>query len=90
MGRALPESLRTLLARRREEASKRGEPAAPFVVFERPTPRSPKTIQRSMARILRRAGLRSGFTCHSLRHSFASLLIAAGTSPAYVQQQRMW
>ncbi|HVO12700.1 MAG TPA: tyrosine-type recombinase/integrase [Vicinamibacteria bacterium] len=27
------------------------------------------------------------FTMHSLRHTFCSLLIAAGVSPVYVQQQ---
>lgn len=58
---------------------------------EDPTPKDAarlyKAISRAMARILRAAVLPVHFTPHSLRHSFGSLLIAAGESPAYVQQQ---
>lgn len=49
--------------------------------------RSYKAIRRAFARALKVAALPSYFTPHSLRHSFGSLLIAAGESPAYVQQQ---
>jgi integrase len=87
MARALSEALRSLLARRREEAFKRGEPISPHVVFEKPRTSTPKNLQRTMARRLKRAGLPGHFTCHSLRHTFASLLIAPGVSPVYVQQQ---
>src|SRR5206468_3856105 len=40
-----------------------------------------------MERTLKVAGLAARFTPHSLRHTFCSLLIAAGVSPVYVQQQ---
>jgi integrase len=46
-----------------------------------------KAVRRAMTRVLKAAGLPGHFTPHSLRHSFGSLLIAAGESPAYVQQQ---
>jgi integrase len=46
-----------------------------------------KGALRAMRRVLRRAGLPGHHTLHSLRHTFCSLLIAAGVSPAYVQQQ---
>jgi hypothetical protein len=41
----------------------------------------------SFARVLREAKLPGHFTPHSLRHSFASLLLSDGVSPAYVQRQ---
>jgi integrase len=56
-----------------------------------PTPKDEarlyKAVRRAMTRVLKAAGLPGHFTPHSLRHSFGSLLIAAGESPAYVQQQ---
>jgi integrase len=41
-----------------------------------------KAVRRAMTRVLKVAGLPGHFTPHSLRHSFGSLLIAAGESPA--------
>jgi integrase len=49
--------------------------------------RTVKTVRRAKARVRKLAGLPEHFTPHSLRHTFGSLLIAAGVSPAYVQQQ---
>lgn len=46
-----------------------------------------KATRRAMVRALKAAGLPGHFTPHSLRHSYGSLLISAGVSPAYVQQQ---
>ncbi|HJS56675.1 MAG TPA: tyrosine-type recombinase/integrase, partial [Vicinamibacteria bacterium] len=46
-----------------------------------------KAVWRAMTRALKAAGLPSRVTPHALRHAFASLLIQAGESPAYVQQQ---
>lgn len=58
---------------------------------EQPTARDEqrvaKTIRRAMIRALKRAELPPWHTPHSLRHTFGSLLIAAGVSPVYVQQQ---
>jgi integrase len=41
---------------------------------------------RAFKRALEKAGLRR-IRLHDLRHSYASILISAGVSPAYVQQQ---
>jgi integrase len=46
-----------------------------------------KNALRAMRRVLKAAGLPSYFGLHSLRHTFATGLISAGVSPAYVQQQ---
>ena len=45
------------------------------------------TPQQAFARIMKAAGLPGRFSCHSLRHTYASLLLADGVSPAYVQEQ---
>jgi len=51
------------------------------------TPISPDNIgPRYMEPALEKAGLRK-FRFHDLRHTFGSLLIQAGVSPAYVQKQ---
>jgi integrase len=56
-----------------------------------PDPKAEQRVYRvlygAFRRALKAAGLPSHFTPHSLRHSYASLLIAAGVSPVYVQQQ---
>src|SRR5262245_13496962 len=44
-------------------------------------------IRRAFARTLRGADLPGHFTPHSLRHTFASLLLQQGESPVYVQRQ---
>ncbi|OLC17104.1 MAG: hypothetical protein AUH29_03390 [Candidatus Rokubacteria bacterium 13_1_40CM_69_27] len=44
-------------------------------------------VQRAMHKALRKAGLPLHFSPHCLRHTFASLLLQAGESPAYVQRQ---
>ena len=46
----------------------------------RPAQRPP-----GFARLLRTAGLPPHFTPHCLRHTFSSLLLSQGVSPAYVQ-----
>jgi len=45
------------------------------------------TAQVAFRRTLKAAGLQGHFSCYSLRHTYASLLLAAGVSPAYVQEQ---
>jgi integrase len=45
-----------------------------------------QNTSRAMSRLCRRAGI-GHFTPHDLRHTFASLLLANGESPRYVQQQ---
>jgi integrase len=44
-------------------------------------------VGRVFKRALRAAGLPEHFTPHSLRHTFASLLLQQGESPVYVQRQ---
>lgn len=50
-------------------------------------PIEPGNVWRAMARILKAAGLPPHFSPHSLRHTYASLMLQAGESPAYVQRQ---
>ena len=44
-------------------------------------------VGKAFKRILKAAGLPRHFSPHSLRHTFASLLLQHGESPAYVQRQ---
>ena len=48
---------------------------------------SPPGDPAGFARVLGEAKLPGHFTPHSLRHTFASLLLRDGVSPAYVQRQ---
>ncbi len=50
-------------------------------------PRTHSVTGKAFRRDLASAGLPLHFTPHSLRHSFASILLAAGVSPVYVQEQ---
>ena len=50
-------------------------------------PRTHSVTGKAFRRDLVAAGLPLHFTPHSLRHSFASILLAAGVSPVYVQEQ---
>jgi integrase len=87
--------LRDLQARRREEAFAAGKPMGPYVALgwlpENPNlqeqRRATHRVRRSMANILRRAGLPRHFVCHSHRHTACSLLVSAGISPAFVAEQ---
>jgi integrase len=80
--------LRTLRARMKEAALRRGGPP-PSRMFvgkqEKPIPHV--TAEAGFKRALKGAGLPDRFSPHSLRHTYASLLLANGTSPAYVQDQ---
>ena len=51
------------------------------------TPVNPANVRRAMLRVLKAAGLPQHFTPHCLRHTYASLLLADGVSPVYVQEQ---
>src|SRR5260370_34794698 len=51
------------------------------------TPLDRANVEKAFKRALKKAGPPLHFTPHSLRHSFASLLLQQGESPAYVQRQ---
>ena len=44
-------------------------------------------VRRAMRSVVKQAGLPLHLSPHSLRHSYASILLANGESPAYVQEQ---
>src|SRR5882724_11229465 len=49
--------------------------------------RYPRSAARLALKVLKAAGLPLHFSPHRLRHTFASLLLQQGESPAYVQRQ---
>lgn len=68
----------------------RGSPGVPWLFPSLTDPTRPRTHSvtgKAFGRDLVAAGLPRHFTPHSLRHSFASILLAAGVSPVYVQEQ---
>ena len=81
--------LRAVRARASEAALAKGAPLRGYIFAaakgEGPTPHV--TVEKSFKRALLSAGLPSHYSPHSLRHTYASLLLADGVSPAYVQEQ---
>ncbi len=51
------------------------------------TPLEPSKVRKAFTHVLKVARLPLHFTPHSLRHTFASILLQDGVSPAYVQPQ---
>ncbi len=65
-----------------------GQPLSPWVFANADgTPLDERTLQWNLKRVLAAAGLPSHHTPHSLRHSYASILLSAGVSPEYVRRQ---
>lgn len=56
-------------------------------VTKKGTPVDPANARHAMLRVLKSAKLPLHFTPHCLRHTYASILLADGVSPVYVQEQ---
>ncbi len=91
LSRPLVERLRRLESERKAETLERGWPDVPPWVFVSlaGTPMDVWKVEKVFKRVLKAATppLPRHFSPHSLRHTYASLLIADGVSPAYVQRQ---
>jgi len=89
MSRHLAQALQALLVARKTETLRRGWKEVPAWVFcsRRGGILNDANVRRAFNKVLRKAKLPSHFTPHCLRHTFASLLLQAGKSPAYVQRQ---
>lgn len=89
LSRQLGDALSRLLVARKATTLKKGWASMPPWVFctARGTVIDQANVRRAMKRSLKAAELPGHFTVHSLRHTFASLLLQQGESPAYVQRQ---
>jgi integrase len=89
MSQQLTTALRHLQIERKAETLKQGWKELPSWVFctQAGTPLDEHRIRKVFSRVVKEAGLPSHFTPHCLRHTYASLLLQRGESPAYVQRQ---
>src|SRR5262245_36854928 len=74
---------------RRQDKLKYGWAELPPWLFatKEGTPVDPANVRRAMLCVLKKAKLPLHFTPHCLRHTYASILLAEGVSPVYVQEQ---
>ena len=88
MADELEATLKGLLNLRKKEALERGKGEIEDIVFHDGTgrPMEQNFIRRIFKRALKKAGLRE-IRLHSLRHTYASLLLSQGVSPVYVKEQ---
>jgi integrase len=88
VSKGLRVALRRLRAKAGEAALRRGDGTRDWLFPAKDGGPMPHiTAQVAFKRALQAAELPGSFSCHSLRHTYASLLLAAGVSPAYVQEQ---
>jgi integrase len=89
LSRTLAEALHAHERTRKQDALKYGWPALPTWMFvtKAGTPVDPANVRRAMMRALKAAHLPPHFTPHCLRHTYASILLADGVTPVYVQEQ---
>ncbi len=89
MSQQLSRALKRLQIERATEKLRRGWPEMPAWVFcnSAGKPLDAARVRKVFRRILKAAKLPSHFRPHGLRHTFASLLLQQGESPAYVQRQ---
>ena len=87
MSDQLTEALHNLHTQRKREAIRDGRGGVVETIFHRDgKPMEQNYIRRIFKRILKSAGLRE-IRLHDTRHTFASLLLTDGISPAYVKDQ---
>ena len=89
LSQALTAVLSRHLATQKQARLTHGWTALPPWVFTSKvgTPLDPANVRKAMQAVLKKAKLPMHFTPHSLRHSYASILLADGVSPVYVQEQ---
>jgi len=89
MSDQLARVLSRLQVERKAETLKEGRGEVPVWVFsnEAGMPLDGSRIRKAFTKILKATGLPLHYTPHSLRHTFASLLLQQGESPQYVQRQ---
>lgn len=89
MSRQLTAELGKLLLKRKEQTLEKGWGEVPEWVFITSigTPHDHSNVAKVFKHVLKKAKLPAHFTLHSLRHSYASLLLQQGESIQYVQRQ---
>ncbi len=89
MSLQLVETLRRLETERKAEKIRRGWTDLPPWVFvtEAGTPLDESRVRKVFAKVLKKVKLPGHFSPHSLRHSYASILLAEGEDLVYVQEQ---
>ena len=90
MSLSLRDVLRRLDAEQKDVALAEGTPESrPLWAFPSlaGTPQDHNNVGKAFRRVVKAAGLPRHFHIHCLRHTFASLLLQDGVSPAYVQEQ---
>jgi integrase len=89
MSQSLADTLTAHEMTRKQEKLKYGWAELPpwLFVTKKGTPIDPANVRRAMLRVLKAASLPLHFTPHCLRHTYASILLAEGVSPVYVQEQ---
>ena len=89
MSQSLADTLASLEMTRKQEKLKYGWSELPpwMFVTKEGTSVDPANVRRAMLRVLKVAKLPLHFTPHGLRHTYASILLADGVSPVYVQEQ---
>ena len=87
MSDQLIEALRGLYLLRKREALKEGKGKPVDIIFHRQGVHMEQNyIRRIFKRILSKAGMRD-IRIHDMRHTYVSLLLSNGESPAYVKEQ---
>ena len=80
--------LRHELVRRQEKLRYGWTELPPWLFLTKAgTPVDAANVRRAMQSLLKKAKLPLHFTPHCLRHTYASILLAEGVSPVYVQEQ---